>query len=149
MRPWVPVVVPALGVAAAATALHLRDPHRPGSWGVCPAALLGISCPGCGGLRAVHLLTDGDVLGAASSNLLVVLAVPVLVLWWLLALTRVARTRPALARAAGTPASRAASPSPWHLRLPRPTWWLLAGVVLLFLVVRNLTWIPLGEWLAP
>ena len=31
------------------------------SWGLCPSAALGFSCPGCGGLRAVNDLTHGDV----------------------------------------------------------------------------------------
>ena len=63
--------------------LHLRDPHRSGSWGYCPWLLLtGTYCPGCGGLRAVNDLTRGDLRAAASSNLLLVLATPVLIAWW-------------------------------------------------------------------
>src|SRR6188472_1157443 len=60
-------------------ALHLRDPHQHGSWGFCPSAALGIYCPGCGGLRAVNDLTDGQVGAAASSNLLLVTLLPLLV----------------------------------------------------------------------
>src|SRR3954454_359883 len=63
--------------------LHLRDPHRGGSWGQRPWLLLtGTYCPGCGGLRAVNDLTRGDVGAAASSNLLFVASLPVLVTWW-------------------------------------------------------------------
>src|SRR4051795_4306136 len=69
------------GLAAATLALHLRDPHVTHSWGLCPLyALTGIYCPGCGGLRGVNDLTDGHVGAAASSNLLLVLAIPVVVL---------------------------------------------------------------------
>ena len=51
-------------------ALHFRDPHAAGSWGFCPWLRADrLYCPGCGGLRAVNDLTNGDVLGAASSNL--------------------------------------------------------------------------------
>src|SRR6478752_8420222 len=58
-------------------ALHFRDPHSSGSWGYCPFyALTGLYCPGCGGLRAVNDLTDGDLVGAASSNLAFVVALP-------------------------------------------------------------------------
>jgi hypothetical protein len=67
----------AAGVAAATLALHVRDPHVTHSWGVCPLyALTGVYCPGCGGLRAVNDLTDGHLGQAASSNLLLVLAIP-------------------------------------------------------------------------
>src|SRR6476469_5728806 len=69
------------GLAAATVALHVRDPHVSHSWGLCPLyALTGIYCPGCGGLRGVNDLTDGHVGAAASSNLLLVLAIPVVVL---------------------------------------------------------------------
>ena len=52
------------GLAAATVALHFRDPHVQGSWGFCPSAAMGFYCPGCGGLRAVNDLTNGEV-GAA------------------------------------------------------------------------------------
>ncbi len=64
-------------VGAATLALHLRDPHAPGSWGLCPTlAVFGIYCPGCGGLRAVNDLTNLDVMSAVSSNLLLIVAIP-------------------------------------------------------------------------
>ena len=73
------------GLAATTVALHFRDPHSQYSWGMCPSAALGLSCPGCGGLRAVNDLTNGDLAAAASSNLLFVVALPfavvVLALW--------------------------------------------------------------------
>jgi hypothetical protein len=68
------------GLGVATTALALRDPHRHGSWGLCPSRAIGIDCPGCGGLRAVNDLTHGRLLDAASSNLYLVLAIPVVVL---------------------------------------------------------------------
>jgi hypothetical protein len=69
---------------AGSVALHLRDPHRSGSYGFCPwLALTGTYCPGCGGLRAVNDLTHGNVLAAASSNLLFVASLPFVAVWWL------------------------------------------------------------------
>src|SRR5215218_6810483 len=69
------------GLAAATVALHLRDPHVSHSWGLCPMyALTGVYCPGCGGLRGVNDLTDGHLAAAASSNLMLVLLLPVAVL---------------------------------------------------------------------
>ena len=58
----------------------MRDPHASGSWGCCPLSLIGIYCPGCGGLRAVNDLTDLRLADAASSNLLLLLALPLTVL---------------------------------------------------------------------
>jgi hypothetical protein len=81
-RVTAPVLV-AAGVLGVSVLLHVRDPHQSGSWGYCPWLLLtGTSCPGCGGLRAVHDLTHGDLAAAASSNLLLVGAIPLLVLGW-------------------------------------------------------------------
>lgn len=129
--PLAPPLLAAGGAAVAALALHLRDPQVQGSWGFCPFAVLtgGLDCPGCGGLRAVHHLTHGDLLAAASSNLLLVASLPLVVLGWALWLRRAATGRAA--------------------RLPRPaTVWLLAGVLAVavtgFAVLRNL---PVGSWL--
>lgn len=115
-------------------ALHLRDPHVAGSWGVCPWLLLtGHYCPGCGGLRAVNDLTHGDLLGAASSNLLVVALVPVALVWWL--------------RWTGR-AWRGDEPAPRLTAAGRSRWPVVAAVVvmLVFTVLRNTA---TGSWLAP
>lgn len=118
-------------LTAATVAIHLRDPHRSGSWGLCPSAALGVWCPGCGGLRAVHDLTHLRVLDAASSNLLLVVAVPVVLVqlgrWTLDGWT--GRVRAPLGR---------------HLDVVLS----VVGLVSLaaFTVLRNL---PPGSWLAP
>lgn len=117
-------------VAVAALALHVRDPHVAHSWGVCPLyALTGVYCPGCGCLRAVNDLGDGRVLQAASSNLLLVLAIP-------FALACYARW----CRGAWTGRPHSAVPA-----LPRAVQVALAVVVVAFTVARNLP----GSWLAP
>ena len=131
---WRRVQGPALlagGVLGASLLLHLRDPHRSGSYAYCPWLLLtGTYCPGCGGLRAVNDLTHGDVLAAASSNLLFVGSLPFLAVWWLRSLVDGWRgsRRPVSDRAAYV---------------------ALAGVLsltVLFWVVRNL---PFAAWLTP
>lgn len=117
-------------LAAATLALHLRDPHVSHSWGVCPLfALTGIYCPGCGGLRGVNDLTDGHVAQAASSNLLLVLAIPFAALffarWSYGAWTgREVRAVPAVPKAVTTG---------------------LVVLVVAFTLARNLP----GSWLAP
>jgi hypothetical protein len=119
------------GVLLASVALHVRDPHQQGSWGVCPWYILtGLYCPGCGGLRAVNDLTDGQVLQAASSNLLLVAAAPVLAGLWVRALLD--RWR-GVARHPSTGVVPALAVG-------------LAVAAVVFAVVRNL---PSGAWLAP
>lgn len=117
-------------VTAVSVALHFRDPHVTHSWGVCPLyAATGIYCPGCGGLRAVNDLTNAHVGAAASSNLLFVAAIPLLVALF-------ARW----------------SWATWNGRevtavpvVSRPVRYGLVGLAVLFTLVRN--W-P-GSWLAP
>ena len=124
-------VLSAAGVGALTVALHYRDPHVQGSWGLCPFhALTGLDCPGCGGLRAVHDLTNLDVASAASSNLLVVLMVPLTVALWLAWVRRAWR-----------------QDSPLLASVARPMLWGQVALVVMaaFTVARNL---PVGGWLA-
>lgn len=117
----------AVTALAATAALRLRDPHVTGSWGLCPwKHLTGWDCPGCGGLRAINDLTHGDVAAASSSNLVVVLLIPVAIGAWVLWLDRTRTRRPV--------------PSV-------PGWAWGIGLVLLagFTALRN---IPAGSWLA-
>jgi hypothetical protein len=117
------------GLAAATTAVALRDPHVQGSWGVCPSAALGVDCPGCGGMRAVFDLTHLRLAEAASSNLALVAALPVVVV--LLVVWTVDRWRDV---------ERGSS----VLTMPLVT---VAFVLLaVFTVLRNL---PAFGWLAP
>lgn len=127
------------GLGLAAVALRVRDPHVAGSWGLCPsAALFGVACPGCGGLRAVNDLTHLDLAAAASSNLLLVLAIPLVAL--LLGRRVVAANR-------GT-ARRATALSPvWSpVWSSRPVLYAGLGLVAAFTLARNLSF---GVWLAP
>ncbi len=117
------------GLALATVALHLRDPHVQGSWGICPSRLLfGLDCPGCGGLRAVNDLGQGDLMAAASSNLLFVVSVPLIVAalgWWLVAAWRRGRRAPAWLQS-------------------QAVLWAFVAVTTVFTVARNL---PAGAWL--
>ncbi|MEJ5868662.1 DUF2752 domain-containing protein [Pseudokineococcus sp. 5B2Z-1] len=93
-RRWPPLVLGAAG-AAALTAVALRDPHVPGSWGTCPVLLVtGLPCPGCGGLRAVSDLLAGQPLTALGSNALAVVLVVGGALAWAAWTTAALRRRP-------------------------------------------------------
>ncbi len=118
------------GLAVATLAVHVRDPHVGGSWGYCPSALLGFACPGCGGLRAVHDLTNGDIGAAVSSNLVVVALLPVAAV--LLGVWAADRWRGRVRQV------------PWT-RL-RPVVAAVVAVFVVFTVVRNT---GAGAWLAP
>ena len=118
------------GLGLATLALHARDPHAEGSWGFCPSAALGFYCPGCGGLRAVNDLTNGDVGAALSSNVAVTSLIPVAVV--LLALWT-------------WDSWRGQRRTVRWARL-RPVVWALVSVLIAFTVMRNTG--P-GAWFAP
>ncbi len=130
---WRAIAVPAAVAGAgvlAVVAVHLRDPHVEGSWGICPVyALTGVYCPGCGGMRAVHNLTEGQVLDSLHSNLI---ALPLLMLFavWV-----------------GDWAIRAWRGKPMrHFGINALTMWSIFGFLAVFTVLRNTPW---GSWLTP
>jgi hypothetical protein len=131
---WQRISTPTLlaaGVLGVSVLLHVRDPHHGGSWGYCPWLMLtGTYCPGCGGLRAVNDLTNGQVDAAASSNLLFVASLPFVLVFW--ARSMVVRWRGVHRQ---QDARRVAFVAGGFLVL-----------ALLFAVARNL---PFGAWLAP
>lgn len=117
-RGAVPLAVAAAAVAGAAL-LVVRSPYQPLSYGICPSVLfLGVSCPGCGGLRATHDLLTGDLVGAWQANPVWTLVAPLLAATWLVWTVRRIRGGPALTV---------------------PTWlpWTLLVTVLAFAVLRN------------
>lgn len=131
---WQRVTAPTLvagAILGASVLLHLRDPHRSGSWGYCPWLMLtGTYCPGCGGLRAVNDLTHGDVAAAASSNLMFVATIPFLVLFWARSMTD--RWRGVVGNG--------------DTRRQLVLGMVVLGAAVLFAVVRNT---GAGAWLAP
>ncbi|TQN31453.1 uncharacterized protein DUF2752 [Haloactinospora alba] len=126
----VPVLLGAAGLAAA-TMVHFVDPHEPGHYPVCPWLLLtGTFCPGCGTMRGVNALTNGDILGALRMNAFTMMMLPVLGYGYVVWLYRSFRPKR----------------SPGGLRIPAVWLYLFLGVLLAFWLVRNL---PFGSVLAP
>jgi hypothetical protein len=117
------------GLLVATTAVALRDPHVQGSWGVCPSAALGFSCPGCGGMRAVYDLTHLRLADAVSSNLALVAALPVVVVLLL-----------------GWTADRWRGVERGSSVLTAPLVAVAFVLLVVFAVLRN---VPAFDWLAP
>nr|WP_229348320.1 DUF2752 domain-containing protein [Streptomyces sp. UNOB3_S3] len=120
----------AAGLGAAVALVGVVDPNRPGSYPACPfLRWTGLYCPGCGGLRGLHALAHGDLGTALGANALAVAGYAAFAALWTLWLVRAART------GGGMPVGFRTE----HV-------WALAGIVLLFTVVRNL---PCGSALVP
>ncbi|WP_084655353.1 DUF2752 domain-containing protein [Nocardia altamirensis] len=125
----IPLLVAGVGIGVGVL-LHLRDPHVEGSYGICPVyALTGWWCPGCGGMRAINNLTNGNLLDSVQSNVLAVPLVLAFVLWvgdWTLRAWRGERMR--------LPSINAV------------TMWTFFALLAVYTVLRNTPW---GTWLAP
>ena len=60
--------------------LHTVDPREPGHYPTCPfLAVTGLYCPGCGAMRAIASLTDGDVPAAFGYNPFAMVALVLLI----------------------------------------------------------------------
>ncbi len=125
--------------------LALVDPNVPGRYPLCPTKLLtGLDCPGCGGLRAVHSIATGDLLGALDHNAFVVLVVlPALVavgVAWLVRSWREPSPR-------ADPAPALPSTDAPAARLTPTFVWALVAVMAVFTVMRNVSGVAALAWL--
>ncbi len=130
--PWATLAMVS-GVAVGGLALlRLVDPRIPGNYPACPFLFVtGCYCPGCGTLRALATLMEGDLRGAMGYNLFTTLSLPILAVLTVVVLSR--NVAP-LAR--------------FELRVPPLAAWGLLVVILLFWGLRNVPAHPL-TWLAP
>ena len=122
----------AISGAAGVAFLYAFDPRNTGTFPTCPfLGLTACYCPGCGTLRALHMLLRGDIGSALGYNILTVLSLPF------------------IAYSYGAGAMRALGLKAPHLVLvhPRLIWALLAAIVA-FWVLRNVPVAPL-TMLAP
>jgi hypothetical protein len=124
-------VLTAVGVIAATLYVRAVDPNVPGHYPGCPTQLLlGIDCPGCGGLRAVHALANGDIAAAADHNILALVALPVVIVLWVMWVRRAWRD-PAPAPTEHVAIADASTAD----TLPRRPWWQRAAMPTLFAVL--------------
>lgn len=76
-RRMLPVVVTGLGAVAGTIYLRAVDPNVPGHYPGCPSQfLLGVDCPGCGGMRGTYDLLHGDLAGMLDHNVLLAVVLP-------------------------------------------------------------------------
>lgn len=107
--------------------LFLFDPAQHALYPMCVfKKVTGYDCPGCGGLRAMHHLLRGDLIGAFQLNAMVIIALPLTLVW--LAIRRFNRDR---------------RRSPSGKQVLWMVWSIALGLVL-FGIVRNLPFWPFG-----
>jgi hypothetical protein len=76
-RRMTPVLATAITGVVGALYLRAVDPNIPGHYPGCPSQmLLGIDCPGCGGMRGTYELLHGNLAGMLEHNILLMAAWP-------------------------------------------------------------------------
>ncbi len=115
----------ALGTGAVAVGalayIGIGDPHSPSFVFLpCPFyAMTGLYCPGCGGMRMVHDVLHGDLAAAVVDNVIALVGLPLLLVWFLV---------------------RRRSGRPWMTPVAAV---VILGIALTWTVVRNLPGFPL------
>ena len=134
-----------MALVAATVYIGAVDPHTPGHYPLCPLkAFTGLDCPGCGGLRAVHSLAHGDIVGALGHNVLAVLMyIPAIAIGWLLWVRRESKEPYVHATPSGAAADEVAVTD----ARTRQLWTAALVIMLLFTVARNIPGVPAFEWL--
>lgn len=111
---------------AAVYALYTFNPAKSVFYAPCPFHVLtGLYCPGCGSLRALHHLLHGDLAVAFRLNPLTVLSLPFLG-YSFLSYAMIGIRRQSLPT----------------VFVPAIFIWIYLAVVLLFWVIRNISWYP-------
>ena len=122
----------AAGIFLVVAALDLFDPATSGLFPPCPLRYLtGWYCPGCGSLRALHQLLQGNLLAAWELNPLTIVLLPFLIY-------------------GGASYARFEIQGKYLPRLFLPALWIrtLCAVIILFGLARNLPFHPFDR-LAP
>ncbi len=115
-----------LVLLAGAVTLYAFEPAESGLFPSCPfRALTGLYCPGCGTLRGLHQLLNGNLLEALGFNPLMVLSLP------FVGYALLSNAVPGL--------SDRQMP---EVFIPAAWIWMLLGVVILFWALRNIPAYP-------
>lgn len=126
---WPAILAVATVLAGVVVLLWFVDPGQVNWLPKCPLHLLtGWHCPGCGATRMVHALVHGDLARAFTSNALLVMLGPALVVYSLW--------------------RRLCDGPGWTSRVSPRAIWALAAVLLVFAVLRNVPVYPF-QLLAP
>lgn len=123
-----PITATIMTLGATAYIAHF-DPNE-GGYPLCPLkALTGLDCPACGGLRCVHALSTGDVVGAINQNLMAVIVLPIFAIIGLVWLYR---------RWTGV------QPAPTEQSIARQKYIITSFMIatLVFTIVRNIPGVP-------
>ena len=113
--------------AAGLVFVRLVDPRVPGNYPTCPFLFFtGCYCPGCGTLRALASLLEGDLRVAMGYNLLAVISLPILAVLTFGMLSENPRAFPKL-----------------NLRFPPWVAWTTLAVIVAFWGLRNIPVDPL------
>ena len=132
-----------LGVTLGAAAfIGMVNPSTSNGYPTCPTKVLfGVDCPGCGGLRCVHELMNGNLVGAFDQNLLAVIVLPLVLIAFASAVARAMmdtpNEKPALF------ANTVASLRTLGISINQRA--LVVGMVaatIVFTIVRNLPFVP-------
>jgi hypothetical protein len=82
-RGWGATLLVALLALPVGASLFLFNPETAGLFPPCPSRwLTGLSCPGCGTLRALHHLLNGNLMIALGFNPLMIASLPLLGWMW-------------------------------------------------------------------
>jgi len=130
-RAWAADFCICIGAAAALAMLHWVRPLGAPWFPSCPLHAIGILCPGCGTLRAIDSLLNGNLMQAIAYNVLFMGFMPWFMLWTgNLALTALVGRRIGLRRQ------------------PAFLGWAILAAVLVFFLLRNIPHETLA-WLRP
>lgn len=151
-RPWIAPAVTGAFVGLATLYTAWQDPNADGVFPQCPThTVLGIDCPGCGGLRATHALVHGRVSDAFDHNVLATVILPVAVVVWAVWMVRALRSTWAARQARSTgDAGATARPVRFPITFPggsSPFWRVLVVGLIAFTVVRNIPDVAFFEYL--
>ncbi len=113
------ILAAVLGIAAGLLWLKIYDPRLLTPYVQCPLhALTGLYCPGCGTMRALHALFNGEIVAALGYNPLMMLLMPLLLVKLLLD----RRKNFKLLRFLDTPAA----------------YWTILAVLVVYTILRNI-----------